>query len=82
MRCVCVMEKLLPQFQARLICTWCSVHLQMNNCTYKNSFGMLYQTSSKHFGSLILCFLVSVSSAAASVDRLLLGLNELRERSP
>ena len=49
-----------------------NIHLQMYRCTYKDSLGMLYtpQPSSKHLGTLILCFLVSASSAAAPSDRL------------
>ena len=47
------------------------IHLQMYKCTYKDSLGMLYtpQPNSKHFGSLIVCFLVSASFATAPSDR-------------
>ena len=84
--CVCDMERLLPQFQAWLIGAWCSVYTytfaNVQMTTYKDRLGMLYK-SSKHFWLLILCFLVSASSAAAPSEGLLqLGLKGLRERSP
>ena len=49
------------------------IHLQMYKCTYKDSLGMLRTPSPgqlQTLGSLILCFLVSASFAAAPSDRL------------
>ena len=44
----------------------------MHYCTYEDSLGMLHTPSPapNHLGSLILCFLVSASSAAGPSNRL------------
>ena len=70
--CVCVMESLLPQFQAWLSALYIHIHLQMYKYTYKDSLGSCIHPAQLQtlIKSLILCFLVSASSAAAPSDRL------------
>ena len=58
--CVCYGE-VAASFQA-----WLIVHCALYTCIHIN----LQMYSSKHLGSLILCFQVSASSAAAPSDRL------------
>ena len=70
--CVCVMERLLPQFQAWLIGAWCSVYTYSFAKVHIKIVWVccIHPARLKPLGLLILCFLVSASSAAAPSNRL------------